>query len=147
MLPDPYARFSVVDLLVPFASSYRTGALALGILSLYGLALVTASFYVSKLIGQKTWRLMHYSTFLLFVGAAAHGIWAGTDSGRLAVQAFYLAAGVSVLFVTFYRVLALKSAKKEQKAAAAVAKAAPRPAAQAPVVPIRLASAPASERG
>jgi predicted ferric reductase len=123
MLPDPYAGFTVSDLLVPMASDYKTGPMALGIVSLYGLALVTGSFYVTKLIGQKTWRTVHYSTFGLFVMATVHGVWLGSDSGRYAIQLMYLGAGVSVLFFTFYRVLALKNARKEQKR-----QPAPRPA-------------------
>jgi predicted ferric reductase len=115
MLPDPYAGFTVKDLLVPLASDYRTGPMALGIVSLYGLALVTGSFYVTKVIGQKTWRSVHYSTFGLCVLSTVHGIWTGTDSDSYGAQVMYLGAGVSVLFFTFYRVLALKSARKEQK--------------------------------
>jgi len=125
MLPDPYAKFTLKELLVPFQSDYKNGAMAMGIISLYGLALVSASFYLTRFIGQKAWRTVHYSTFGLFIGATAHGIWTGTDSGQYAVQFFYLASGTTVLFLSFYRLLALKSARKEAKRKPAAANAPP----------------------
>lgn len=111
MLPDPYANFRLRELLLPFQSHYRGTAVALGILVLYGSAIISASFYLKGLIGQKGWRLLHYLSFLLFVGALAHGVWAGTDSGRAVVQVSYLASGTAVLFLTLFRVLATRAAR------------------------------------
>jgi len=116
MLPDPYAKFSPRELLVPFQSHYRNGPMAVGIITLYGLGLVTLSFYVTKLIGQKTWRALHYTTFLFFAGATWHGILTGTDTRWHAVQLFYLGSATLVLFMVFYRVLALRSLKPKKKA-------------------------------
>jgi predicted ferric reductase len=113
-LPDPYAKFSVKELLVPFQSHYRDGPMALGIICLYGVALVSVSFYVTKLIGQKTWRAIHYMTFLLFVGATAHGLLTGSDSRAHPVQVLYFASATLVIFLVFYRVLALKSIKPKR---------------------------------
>jgi predicted ferric reductase len=128
MLPDPYAKFKIKELLVPFQSHYRDGPMALGIISLYGLAFVSASFYATKLIGQKTWRAVHYTTFLFFVGATAHGILTGTDTKQHTVQVFYLASATVVVFLVFYRVLAVRSVKPKKTSRPATA---PRAAAAA----------------
>lgn len=112
MIPDPYAKFTVKQMLVPFEAHYRTNALALGIVAFYGSAFVTATFYLKKLIGQNGWRIIHYATFVLFVMALAHGLWAGTDSRKVYVQYSYLAAAVAVLFLTFFRILAVRSVAK-----------------------------------
>ena len=106
LLPDPYAQFKVADLLVPFASPYRPVAVAAGIVVLYGSAIVTVSFYVKRLIGQQGWRVLHYATFGLFVGALVHGLLAGTDSRESWAQLTYLSSGLAVLFLTFFRILA-----------------------------------------
>jgi predicted ferric reductase len=121
MLPDPYAKFSLSDLLVPFASHYRTNSMAIGIITLYGSALISATFYIKGLIGQKTWRLIHYATFALFYAALAHGTFIGTDTERLPAQYSYLAAGTLVIFLTFFRILAARSIARP--------KVAPKPAA------------------
>jgi predicted ferric reductase len=115
MLPDPYANFSLKELLVPFQSHYRNNAMAAGIITLYGSAFITATFYMKPLINQRTWRLIHYLTFALFLGALGHGIFNGTDSRNVLVQYSYLAAAVGVLFLTFFRVLAARSAARQAK--------------------------------
>lgn len=109
MLPDPWAGFTVVELLVPFKSHYRATAVGLGQLALYGSAIVTASFYLKRLVGQNGWRMLHYSTFALLLAAMAHGIWAGTDSGITFVQYSYLPSAVAILFLTFFRILATRA--------------------------------------
>jgi sulfoxide reductase heme-binding subunit YedZ len=109
-LPDPWANFTPAELLVPFKSHYRNTAVGLGQLVLYGSLIVSASFYAKGLIGQRGWRLLHYTAFALFLGAMAHGVWAGTDSGKPVVQVSYLASAVAVLFLTLFRILATRAA-------------------------------------
>lgn len=109
MLPDPYAQFTLKQLLVPFQADYRPAALALGILVLYASAIVSASFWLKGVIGQTGWRMLHYLTFFLFFGAMAHGILAGSDSGSALAEIAYLSTGGIVLLLTIYRVLAPKT--------------------------------------
>jgi len=110
MLPDPYAKFTIADLLVPMRSHYKSVAMATGIVTLYTSLLVTLSFYAKGLIGQNGWRRLHYVTFAVFVGAMLHGVFTGTDSTKPFVQYSYLASGMGVLFLTFFRILASRSA-------------------------------------
>jgi predicted ferric reductase len=105
VLPDRYIGFSLVELLVPFASPYRPEFMALGILALALLLLVVGSFYARRLVGFRTWRLLHYATFALFVMAMAHGIGAGTDSGQAWAAYFYAGSGLIVFNLALYRAL------------------------------------------
>jgi len=111
MLPDPYAKFTLGELLIPFRSHFKNTAMAIGIVTLYSSVLISLSFYAKGLLGQKGWRTVHYLTFALFIGAMAHGVWTGTDTGRAPVQLSYLVSGVGVLFLTFFRIPAVRSAK------------------------------------
>jgi predicted ferric reductase len=124
MLPDPYAKFTLRELLIPFQSHFKPSAMAIGIVTLYSSVVISLSFYAKGLIGQKGWRLVHYLTFALFVGAMAHGLWAGTDTEKGPAQLSYLASGAGVLFLTFFRILAVRSTKPKAVAAQARAKAA-----------------------
>jgi predicted ferric reductase len=117
MLPDPYAKFRLSELLVPLQSHSKNNAMAVGIVTLYGSVLMTLSFYLKGLIGQNGWRTLHYLTFALFVGALAHGLWAGTDTKSPYAQYSYLASGAGVLFLTFFRILAARSIAKKARAA------------------------------
>jgi len=122
LLPDPFAQFELHELLVPFASPYRPVAVAVGVIALYGSAVVTASFYLKRFIGQKGWRVLHYATFGLFLGAMVHGLLAGTDSREQWAQMTYLSSGLAVLFFTFFRILASRRvAAQEAKRAVSAA--------------------------
>jgi predicted ferric reductase len=115
MLPDPYAQFRLAEMLVPFESHYRAFWVGLGTISLYGAAVLTLSFYVKKQIGQRGWRLLHYASFGVFVLALVHGIKAGTDTGEAWAQVVYLSSGLVVAFFLFFRVLAVRSAKRRER--------------------------------
>ncbi len=104
VLPDRFIGFSLVELLVPFASPYRPEFMAVGILSLVLMAIAVGSFYARELIGYRAWRLLHYVTFAVFVSAAAHGIGAGTDSGSRWAPYLYAGTGLVVFNLTLYRI-------------------------------------------
>lgn len=112
MLPDPYANYSVDELLIPFRSHLQPTATSLGILSFYGLVLISLSFYLTKLIGQRAWRLLHYLTFLAYTGGVIHAVWIGTDSKLIEVRYVYLGAAIALMFFVLYRILAVRSQKK-----------------------------------
>jgi predicted ferric reductase len=104
VLPDRYIGFSLVDLLVPFASPYRPEFMALGILALALIGLMVGSFYGRRLIGYRTWRWLHYLTFAVFVTAMAHGLGAGSDSSTAWASYLYAGTGLVVFNLTVYRV-------------------------------------------
>jgi hypothetical protein len=56
LLGDRVVRFDVLDVLIPFLSSYRAFAIALGVVAACGAVLVHASFSWRRRIGGKTWR-------------------------------------------------------------------------------------------
>lgn len=112
MLPDPYANYSVDELLIPFRSHLMPAATSLGILSFYGLTLITLSFYLTRWIGQRAWRLLHYLTFGAYAGGAIHAIWAGTDSDLIELRYVYLATALALVFFVLYRILAVRSQKR-----------------------------------
>lgn len=105
LLGDRVVSFSLPGILLPFAADYQPALTGLGTLSLYVGLLVSLSFYFSKRIGHRTWRLIHALSYLMFVGITLHGVRLGTDSSTLVMQMIYLLAGGSVLFLTLFRVL------------------------------------------
>ncbi len=105
LLFDSYSPFSVAQLLVPFASTYRPLAVGLGIISLYLALLVTVSFYMRRRIGYKTSRLLHYASFIAYIGATLHGIMAGTDAPLFGTQLMYEETAFVVVLLTAYWVI------------------------------------------
>jgi predicted ferric reductase len=95
---------SLVALAVPFATPYRPLWVGFGQLAFWVSVMVVASFYARRRIGQRAWRLLHYATFLAFIGATAHGIGAGTDTAGWAFW-IYIVAADAVTFLLVYRIV------------------------------------------
>lgn len=105
LLGDRFVRFDVLDLLVPFLSSYRSFAVALGVLAAYGALLVHKSFSWRKRLGARTWRRLHYASFFVFAAGLLHGLLAGSDSGTPEMQALYVSSATAVMALGLLRAL------------------------------------------
>ncbi len=118
LLGDGYINYSLRSVLVPFASAtYRPLWVGLGQIALYGLGIITLSFYLKPWIGRRAWRIIHYLSFLMFLLSLAHGVLSGTDTSSALIRGFYWLTGGSVVFLTFYRALATRRAKPAPKSA------------------------------
>jgi len=101
---DTYVPQSVLQLAVPFAGPYRPVWVGVGQIGFYVMLVVYFSFYLRRRIGQRGWRLLHYTTFVAFVGATAHGLMSGTDSpAAWAFWSYAIASGL-VAFLLAYRI-------------------------------------------
>jgi sulfoxide reductase heme-binding subunit YedZ len=105
VLPDAFIGFSLTDVLVPFATSYRPAYMAAGVFALWLMALFVVTFYLRPLVPYAAWRLLHYATFVAFVLAVAHGAGTGTDTKQLWGRDLYAATGFVVFVLFVYRVL------------------------------------------
>jgi sulfoxide reductase heme-binding subunit YedZ len=103
---DPFVKFGVAELFVPSVSSYRPGAVALGILGLYLLLAIELTSLAMRRLSRRVWHAIHLSSYPLFALVTVHGLTAGTDGHNVLFQwACLLTAGV-VLFMTLVRILA-----------------------------------------
>jgi predicted ferric reductase len=107
LLGDQYSKYRLVQLLIPFGSvQYRPTWVALGQLGFYAWLIIALTFYVRRVIGRKTWRVIHYASFICYLGALIHGLMSGTDTAANWAQNFYWITGGSLLFILIYRILA-----------------------------------------
>ncbi len=90
---DPLIPFSLLNLLLPFDQPYRPLAVDLGVLALYGLAVVWLSSWLKRRITHASWRTLHYTSFIAFLLVTLHGIFAGSDSAEAWMRLLYI--GVS----------------------------------------------------
>lgn len=137
LLGDRFVSFDLLDLLLPFASSYRSLAVALGVLAAYTALLVHASFTWRKRIGVRAWRLIHHASFFAYGAALWHGVLAGSDAGSLAP--LYLTSGAGVGALVMLRIArarwpgsSTKCATTQSSGAASAASPAPRAADDPP---------------
>ncbi len=105
LMGDRFISFSWKDILIPFAASYEPVAVGLGIVGFYVAALVTGSFYVRNRIGARTWRKLHYMTFVVYILVTLHGFAIGSDTQSLLMKLVYLGSMSVILFLVYYRLL------------------------------------------
>jgi predicted ferric reductase len=91
-----FLPFTWGEILIPGTAEWRPLPIAMGTVALYGLIVVVVSFYVRRFISQKTWRLIHYSAFGVFVASLLHGIMAGTDSDSPWLIGLYFGTAIAV---------------------------------------------------
>jgi predicted ferric reductase len=101
---DKSVPFTLAQIAVPGMAPYAPIWVAAGQVAFYLMAIVVGSFYLRRRIGQRAWRTLHYVTFLAFVGATAHGVMAGTDSGSSWAWWMYAGSTVAVVFLLVYRI-------------------------------------------
>ena len=106
ILGDKYINFTVLQLLTPFSTvTYKPTWVGLGQVGFYVWVIVALSFYIRSTIGQKTWRLLHYLSFGMYILALFHGIFSGTDSSAAWAQQYYWFSSASLLFLFFVRIV------------------------------------------
>ncbi len=82
LLGDKFLHPSIADLAIPFASSYKTAWMSLGIVGGWGLTLLGISYYARRSIGAKRWRKLHRFTALAWLAGLVHALGMGTDAGQ-----------------------------------------------------------------
>ena len=123
LLGDHYINFDLAQVVVPFsAHSYKPLLVGFGQLGFYVWLLVALSFYVRSRIGSKTWRAIHYISFLTYGMALYHSISSGTDTAASwAIWYYWISAG-SLVFLLVHRIVVTTTAR--------VSRTAPRPVTQ-----------------
>jgi len=106
LLGDHYINFTVSQIFMPFSTSnYRPLWVGIGQIGFYIWIIVALSFYIRRIIGQKTWRIIHYLSFALYVMGLVHGLFSGTDSTTTWAYWYYWISGGSLLFLLIYRIV------------------------------------------
>jgi DMSO/TMAO reductase YedYZ heme-binding membrane subunit len=105
LVADGYVDFGVADLLVPYAAGWKPGAVALGVLSLYLLAVVEGTSLAMRRIPRRVWRGLHLGSYVLFWSATFHFVLAGTDAPHPLARAGVDLVAALVVFLTLVRIL------------------------------------------
>lgn len=103
---DEFINFTIKDLLVPFASDYKTIYLGLGIIGFYVLLLTILFSIFLRLKSPRFWRATHFLVYPLFAVSLVHGLFIGSDSTALAMRLVYWSTGLAFAALMAYRFIA-----------------------------------------
>jgi DMSO/TMAO reductase YedYZ heme-binding membrane subunit len=96
VLVDPFTRFGLAEVLVPFVSHYRPVWMGLGIVALYLLLAVWLSSRLRTRIGYETWRSIHVLAYGVYAAATVHGLGTGSDTRSVWAPVVYASSVVVV---------------------------------------------------
>jgi sulfoxide reductase heme-binding subunit YedZ len=118
LLFDATIDVSPEALVVPGLIGYRPVATGVGVAVAELALLVHLSFRYRARIGVRTWRRLHWGTYAVFLGGAAHGILSGTDTGALPAQVLYGGAVAAVAALTGWRAVTARRGAAPKRAPA-----------------------------
>ena len=118
LVADSYVDFGPTDILVPFASSWKPGAVAWGIVAMYLLIAVQVSSLMMKRLPRKLWRAVHMSSWFLFWTGVVHGATAGTDATH---PIYILLVGTITILITWLTTVRVLASRRSRRVVAPAA--------------------------
>jgi sulfoxide reductase heme-binding subunit YedZ len=77
---DPFTSLGLGAALIPLASTYRPVPVALGVIAMYLFTALIVTSLLRRHIGQRTWRLVHWTSYAMWPLAVLHGFTSGSDA-------------------------------------------------------------------
>ena len=108
---DQFMPYNVAQILIPFISPYRPVWVGVGVIAFWLILLVSITFYIRSRITMKTFRVIHYLSFISYIAAAAHSVFSGTDTPLPMTQLMYAGTFLVIVFLTAYWLLTMRKAK------------------------------------
>jgi DMSO/TMAO reductase YedYZ heme-binding membrane subunit len=143
LVADSYSHFGVAEVLIPFASSWRPGAVALGVVAAWLLVAVEVTSLAMRRIPRRIWHLVHLSSYATFLLTGLHGALAGTDQPRPLYQVTSVVAILAVAGAGIHRLIRVGNPARRPRATPPAP--APAPAPTGPVAPAEpVAEAPSA---
>jgi len=105
LLLDTTARIGLLDLVVPFHSSYGTLAIGLGALSVDVLLVVSVTAFLKRRMAKELWLWVHRLAYVGFALIFLHAVLSGTDFSDPAVSAITWGTAAALLTLAIARVL------------------------------------------
>jgi hypothetical protein len=94
---DSYTSISLLDAVLPFASSYRPFWLGLGAVAFDLLLALAVTSLLRVRLGHRAWRLTHWASYACWPIAVVHGLGTGSDPRRQWVLALTMGCVLVVL--------------------------------------------------
>ena len=104
LIADNFVHFTIADLVVPFASEWKTWQVALGVFAFWGVVVVETTSLAMKHLPRRVWRGIHLTSYVTFLLTSLHGTFAGTDATNTLYVATSIITTVALMLAIVYRV-------------------------------------------
>lgn len=113
---DKFLDFRLVDVFVPFVSSFEKGLIAVGVIGFYLMIILVATSYGKKYMSHKLWRAVHFLSIILYAFVVAHAYYLGTDMNNVIIKNVFVYSNlVLVLLMSVNMFLRIKEKIAKKK--------------------------------
>jgi predicted ferric reductase len=120
LVADNYTHFDLGDLAIPFASDWKPGAVALGVVAAWLLAAVELTSLAIKRLPRHVWRSIHLTSYAVFWLTSIHAALAGTDRHLWLYQVTAAASILAVAWALLYRLTTRRASNGSRPLGAAL---------------------------
>ncbi|MGA0878571.1 MAG: ferric reductase-like transmembrane domain-containing protein [Ilumatobacteraceae bacterium] len=117
LVADNYVSFGLADVTVPFASDWKPGAIAFGVLGMWLLVAVQLTSLAMRSLPRRFWRAVHFTSYVAFWLTSMHSAYAGTDRSSILYQVTAAASVLAVAWALMYRVTDRRAVRRAQRMA------------------------------
>jgi len=103
LVADSYTHFGVAEITIPYASAWKPGAVALGVLAAWALVAVELTSLAMRRLPRRVWRVVHLVSYVAFWLTSLHAAFAGTDRTHPLYQTTAALSVVAVAWALMYR--------------------------------------------
>lgn len=121
---DNFVYYGWQELFIPFATDWKPGPTAWGIVAFYVLLAIEITSLLMRRMPRKYWHAVHLLAYPLFVMGTVHAYQSGTDRSNKVLQWSALAVIELVFGLTLFRLLTYTPRRKKARAADAGASSA-----------------------
>ena len=118
LVADSYTTFTIADLAIPYASAWKPGAVALGVVAAWTLIAVELTSLAMRRLPRRVWHAIHLVSYVTYWLTTLHAAFAGTDRTERLYQATAAVSIVVVSWAVLYRVTHPKPVRPERRAPA-----------------------------
>ena len=126
LVADSYAHFGLADLAIPYASQWRPGAVALGVVATWCLVAVELTSLAMRRLPRKVWRGVHLTSYVVFWLASLHAAFAGTDTTNPLYRVTATISIAAIVWAVVYRLASRRGDRRHAGAGAPPAAVSPR---------------------
>ena len=114
LVADSYTHFGIADLAIPYASQWRPGAVALGVVATWFLVAVELTSLAMRRLPRKLWRAVHLTSYVVFWLASLHAAFAGTDATNRLYQLTAAASIAAIVWALVYRLTNRRAGRRRR---------------------------------
>jgi predicted ferric reductase len=113
LLGDDYLKPNVADVIVPFAQSYKRGAIGIGVIGGYVMTVLALLYYVRQKIGPARFKFIHRFTVVGWILSVLHTVNTGPDKSAVWYRIILVVFIVSVPVTLILRLVRGRRARLE----------------------------------